>query len=810
MLGNKTMFSRASKIAIASVLFAAPGIAVAQESASNDDGGIEEIVVTAQKRAQSLQDVPMSISAISADTLRDSGATGIDGVAALVPSLALVQNNQPLAQSYRIRGLGSDPSIPTFEPSVALFIDGVYMPRTGLGVDDLVDIERVEVLKGPQSTLHGKNATAGVISVVSARPSDEFSGSLEGTLTHIEGGVNAWAYRLAGSVTGPISDNIRARVTGVWYDAEPILRNLSPGAEDSNEMKRYAVRGQVEFDLSDAITLNLTGARSEVLNSNGTDPDLFRGTGAEPSFALDNNAALNTTFGVTACPDNNPTNRITCTTNPNRSSSSSDMFSATLEADLGGATLTSISAWSQYQSALLAKDIDQVSIPIISFNDTQKGETLSQEIRLVSESGGTFEWLAGAYYLDTKFERGDRGQTPIFELLPAAALLRLSPALPAQVVNGQPGDKGFLDSRASSEYFAVYGQATYRLSDQFALTGGMRWQTESKNASLNNRATFLPNPNLPAGNPLAGINILTVSLVPAVTFPAGVPINGALPEIKDDNITWNITGNFTPNDDTLFYATFANGSKSGGHNIGFGSAVPAVRSFGAETVDHWELGGKLDLSDRRVRLAVSVFRSDYTDYQNAGFVGLQFLVNNADDVRVVGTEFEGTFKLSDNLTMNLGGAYIDAKFRKYTEGACYFGRAPDANPTPTGAFTSCDLSGNQLPLTPKWRVTSAMQYQRQTALGELYARADLNWQGKANVNSASLDPRHVQDSYAMVNARLGLRMDRGIDVSLWSSNLFDKTVVQQTGVLALFGTTSGYQNFLAAPRQIGATVRLSF
>lgn len=803
-----SMSARCSSIAMGAALLAAP-LHAQDEDASEPDEGIAEIIVTAQQREQSLQDVPMSISAISADTLRDSGAIGIVGVAALVPSLAVVQNNSPLAQSYRIRGLGSDPSIPTFEPSVALFIDGVYMPRTGLGVDDLVDVSRVEVLKGPQSTLYGKNATAGVISVVTARPGSDFSGSFEASLSHLNGGSDAWAYRLAGSITGPISEKVRARVTGVWYDADPILKNLAPGAEDTNEMRRYALRGQIEIDLSDAVLLNLTAARTEVLGSNGTDPDIFRGVAPEVSFVLDNNAGANALFGVQSCPDNNPTNRVTCTTDPNRSSSSSDMISATLEADLGGATLTSITGWSQYENRLLARDIDQVALPIIAFNDTQEGESFSQELRVVSETGGKVEWLAGAFYLDTSFERGDRGRTPIFEMLGFAPQLRLSPALPAQVVFGQPGDRGFLDSRASSEYFALYAQTKVQMGDAFAVTGGVRWQTETKDASLNNRATFTPNPNLPVGNPLAGLNLLTVSLVPAATFPGGAPINGALPQIEDDTFTWNLTGEYTPNADTLVYATYSRGAKSGGHNIGFGNAVPAVRNFGAETVNHYELGGKFDFANRRARIAVSVFRSDYDDYQNAGFVGLQFLVNNAEKVRVTGAEFEGTFRLAPGLTANLGAAYIDAEFRQYDGGACHFGRAPDRNLVGS-AFTSCSLAGQQLPLTPKVRLTGALQYEQSVSAGELYARTDLNWQDDTNVNTASLDPRNVQEAYAMVNARLGIRLNGGLDLSLWATNLFDETVVQQAGVLALFGTTSGFQNFLAAPRQIGATARFQF
>jgi iron complex outermembrane receptor protein len=807
MKQGKFRLACASSITIAVALSAAPAMA---QGASSDSDGIEEIVVTAQKRAQSLQDVPMAISAVSGDTLRDAGTIGIEGLANLVPSLATVSNNQPLAQSYRIRGLGTDPNIPTFEPSVALFIDGVYLPRTGLGVEDLVDIERIEVLKGPQSTLYGKNATAGVISVISARPASEFGGSAEASISNIEGGRNATAMRFAGSLTGPLSDRVRVRLTGVYYDAGPQFRNLTPGAEQPNEMKRYALRGQVEFDIADSVTVNLTGARSEVLDNNGTNSDWFRGTPTEPSFLLDNNAALNARFGVTACPDNNPTNRVICTTDPNRSNSTFDMASATVTADLGLATLTSITGWSQYKSGLLATDIDQVSLPLFTFRDTQKGDSFSQEVRLVSPSGGTIEWLVGGYYLDTSFERGDRGQAPMFEVQAAAPLFSIPGAPSPLIVYGQNGDKGYLDSRSSSEYFALFGQANYRFSDMFALSGGLRWQTETKKASINNRTTFTPNPGLPAGNPLAGLNFLTAVLVPSATFPAGVRINGPLPDVKDDNITWNVTGNFTPNDDTLIYASFARGTKSGGHNIGFGNAIPAQRLFGAEKVDNWELGGKFDLADRRARLAVSLFRSDYSNYQNAGFVGLQYLVNNADKVRVTGAEAEGTFLLGEGLTMNLGAAYVDAKFRKYTGGACYFGLAPNSNPTSTGAFTSCDLSGQQLPLAPKWRMTAALQYERSVSIGELYARTDLNWQGKANTNSASLDPRALQDAYALLNARLGLRLENGLDLSVWANNLTNKTVVNQSGVLSFFGTTSGYQNYLGAPRQIGATVRLEF
>lgn len=834
---------------------------------------LEEVIVTAEKRKQSLQSVPMSISAISASTLHDSGTINMQGVANMVSSLNTVQNVSPMKQSYRIRGIGSDPSIPEFEPDVALFIDGVYMPRSGLGVGDLVDVSRVEVLQGPQSTLYGKDATAGVINVVTTPPSKEFHAHIEGSLSNIEGGKNALAGRLSGSITGPLARGISARLTGVYYNQGHTFKNLDPGAGNANNMRRYAVRGQIEFDLTDNTVLNLTAAHTQVLHSDLTNPDLYLGNPSlhEAATLLDaiNNPAdpfhaLSAYFpNAKGCPDINPTNRVICTTDPYHYLGWTNMASAKLTTNLDFATLTMITAWSNYMSRTNANNIDQISLPLVSFTDTQRGDSFSQEIRLVSPSDQKFEWLAGGYFLHTGFNRGDNGKTPTFALEAAAPFIPM--ALPAatplfaglaqlgssglltnpltggalgsaaqiagKLTLGQNGDKGYINNSVDSNYYAIFGQGTVHFNHKFALTGGLRWQTETKTASLDNTTVVVPNPyfaglvneltsatnsallpsmlgtipynQIVAGtSQLAGANFLSAKLTPDA-------LSGKLPTQSKSIFTWSATASYTPTKNALFYATLAHGFKLGGENASYGNAPISSRGYKPETVNDVEVGAKLSFLDDRARIAVSLFRTIYHNYQNAGWVGLQFLVNNAQKVQAQGAEFDGDFLLIRGLTLNTGATYLDDQFIQYTNGACAFGQT-------LGANGSCDLSGKMLPLTPAWRFTSGLQYDHDVGFGDAYGRVDVSWQSKTTTNSANLDPRSVQGAYALVNLRVGLRSNDGYDISVWADNVFDETFIQQTGVLNLFGanpngtTTSGYQVYLGPPREVGITIRKDF
>jgi outer membrane receptor protein involved in Fe transport len=784
---------------------AAPDASPAAADARGSADTVETVLVTAQKREQDLQTVPLSVTALTATTMEAAGVTDMRGVSALTPSLSVNQTVGPVNQSYRIRGMGSDANIPTFEPDVALFVDGVYMPRSGLSVDDLVNVDRVEVLEGPQSTLYGKNATAGVVNVVTAAPSSDLQASLAGSLSQLDSSLNAPVYRVAGSVSGPVSDHLRIGLTAVSYNQGATYKNLQPGAPNANNMNRYAVRAVADADLWSGATLHLALSRSEIYNTRNGDADNLYYTTSPANNAFKLDSLLGPKFNVPVCPDNDPNNRVICTSSPWTNASYNNVASATLTAPVGNLTLTSITAVSHYWVKDTNGDIAQVILPVLSYNDVQKGSDFSQELRLASPTGDELEWMVGGFYEHSNFGRGDSGLAPTFTIGAAGPFVPLPAPLAAFKV-GQPGDEGFLDSTTSSNYGAIFANLTYHLSKSFSLSGGVRGQTEAKKAMVNNSYSISPaTPSLPLG-PCGAfpVNLLTVSLTPTAT-PAcpSTAINTNLNH-STSYATWNVTGQYNITDDTMAYATISRGGKSFGYNVGFGNTVPSQRQFKDEFVTDYELGAKSTLLGGRARLSAALFYEDVDNYQNAGFVGLQFLVNNAEKVTVKGAETNGTVALGYGFTLNAAATYLDAAYGTYTAGACYYGQAAN-----NGAG-GCNLSGRGLPMTPHWRTNAGLQYQHDTGLGQLYGRLDWTWQSSMYANT-NLDPRSLQSAYSLINLRLGMKLDQGLDVALWSNNVANAVYSQADYVSNLFGANDpAFQRYLGRPREFGLTVKKSF
>ena len=230
--------------AISAVISAQVGVASAQDGLR-----IEEVVVTAQKRAESLQDVSVSVSAVGADYMQDAGISDMVDVAAHVPALTVSTNSSPWNTSYRVRRIGNEGNIPTFEPDTGLFIDGAFRSKSGLGLGDLVDIERIEVLKGPQSTLYGKNVTAGVIGITTAAPSEEFYGVAEASVAE-DGALN-----VKGFVNGAIADGVYGRISLSHSERDPLVENIN--GPDADELDSYAVRGQLLLEPSDVLSIRV-------------------------------------------------------------------------------------------------------------------------------------------------------------------------------------------------------------------------------------------------------------------------------------------------------------------------------------------------------------------------------------------------------------------------------------------------------------------------------------------------------------------------------------------------------------------------
>ena len=371
---------------------------------------------------------------------------------------------------------------------------------------------------------------------------------------------------------------------------------------------------------------------------------------------------------------------------------------------------------------------------------------------------------------------------------------------------GQPGDAGFLNSKQTSDYGALFGQLTYNFNEQFSLTGGVRTQIESKRASIDNFSVISPaTPKLPLGPcGLFPVNLLTVSLTPTVGVGCPlVPINADFSHTTS-YVTWNATGAYHPNRDTMVYLTVSRGGKSFGYNIGFGNTPASQRQFQDEQVTNYEVGVKSTLFEGRAQVAASGFYSEEQNYQNAGFVGLQFLVDNAELVTVRGFEANGNFAFGHGVTGNAGATYVDAVYDKYTGGSCFFGEASN------NGRGGCDLSGRGLPLTPHWRTNLGVQYKHPVPVGEVYSRVDWNWQSSMLANT-NLDPRSLQPGYSLVNLRLGVTTAKGLDVSVWGNNVFNTTYSQADYVSNLFGANDpAFQRYLGRAREYGVTVRQSF
>jgi iron complex outermembrane receptor protein len=813
MARTTTLLSCVSALALfqASVAFAADAPAAqapaqgATPAAAASGDALETVVVTAQKREQNLQKVPMSVTALTATTLQQAGVTDMHAVSNLVPSLSVSQTIGPVNQSYRIRGMGSDANIPTFEPDVALFVDGVYMPRSGLSVDDLADVARIEVLEGPQSTLYGKNATAGVVNVVTQGPTRHWTGSIEGSISDLDSSISAPVYRAAGTISGPINDSLRFRLSAVTYNQGDSYKNLFPGAPNANDMNRYSVRGVVDADLPGGSTLRLALSRSQMYNTRNGDPDNLYYTTSPPNhaYALDTNPILASKFGIQACPDNDPNDRVICTSSPWNDSAFNNTGSATLDVPIGRLKLTSITAASNYRVDDKNGDIAQVLLPLLSYNDIQKGNDFSQELRLASPAGDKVEWLIGGFYDHSIFSRGDDGQQPTFIVGPAGPYVPLGSTLPLSAIKvGQPGDEGFLNSRERSDYGALFGNLTWHVTDKITLSGGVRGQIDSKHASVDNSYSVTPTKTaVPCGYPLG---LITISLTPTQTPSCpGTAINSNFSH-SDSYVTWNTTGEYHFTNETMAYASVSRGEKGFGYNIGFGNALPSQRQFQNESVYDYEVGLKSTFLDGRARIAASLFYTLEDNYQAAGFVGLQFLVNNAAKVTVKGAEVNGSFALGHGFTLDGAANYVDAVYTDYVGGQCYFGEAAN-----NGAG-GCNLSGMGLPMTPHWRTNVGLQYRTPVSLGSLYARADWAWQSSMYADT-NLDPRSLQSAYSLVNLRVGVDMSNGVGLALWANNVANTTYSQADYVSNLFGQGDpAYQRFLGRPREFGATVKKTF
>jgi iron complex outermembrane recepter protein len=667
----------------------------AEEDAVPDQG---EIIVTATRREQQLSDVPLAVSAIGGEALERSGVTDLRALNQLAPSLIVSGATSESNFTARIRGIGTVGENPGLESSVALFIDGVYRSRTGVGLSELGEIERVEVLRGPQGTLFGRNASAGLLNVVTKKPAFDFGAYGAATYGNYD------YLRLEGGVTGPIAgETVAAKIEGVYMKRDGFVKQVTPGEPDVNDRDRYLIRGQLLFQPNSDLSIRLIGDYSK--RNENCCAGLFlnpvrslsrinpAGSGAQNVAQGPNTLApLLTVLGANYqfAPSDQQYVRRTATTPgfPYRADSTDYGFSGELNWDLGGANLTSITAYRNYHYTQ-GQDADFNALDLLHRTDEDRVfKTFTQELRLQGEAfDGRLDWLVGGYYADEKlFQDQDLKYGADYErfanCLVAAALAPtlVNPAsatcsnLPAATF---PGYQGFAAGipgllapsnrisntgverntfNQSSRNYAFFTHEIFEIiPDKLTLAAGIRYTNERKqlrstvNFSNNLCNNILASPFQALSTAVCSINSTAIGLTSASPGTTR----------KEDEWTGTVNLSFKPIDDLLIYASYSKGYKAGGYNLDTaafdktcsttaGSAAqnaacaallarPANTPFNgrpeasdlqfdAEKVDAYEVGIKFD--GRQVDVNIAAFRQEFDNFQLNTFNGLTFEVTN--------------------------------------------------------------------------------------------------------------------------------------------------------------------------------------
>ncbi len=758
-----------------------------QETA--DDGAAsDEIIVTAQKREENLQNIPLAVSVVGGEQLANSGALNLENAQTLVPSLNFRKSGTTLNQALFLRGVGTINFSIAAEPSVAAVLDGVVLSRAGEGFTDLFDVERIEVLRGPQGTLFGKNASAGVVSIVTKRPTDKFEGIVEATLA--EGGE----YRGRATVNLPMGENVRSRFTGFYGSYDGNIRNVTLN-RDVNGYKHYGFRGAIEADMGENITLTLRGDWRKA-----KDDCCAEIIGTAPT-----NAALTALSGTNINGDRTRKIAQNLVTSTNEKS-----WGVSLQADLdlGGHALTSITSYRGWDNVEIRDgdwlDRAYVGIPQLHDIGPQKSKTFTQELRIASPTGQFLEYVLGAYYSKAD---SDRTFTRNVIQCPTSPATTPNPPVPCGAA-GAPAittPAGTANFGSVFKNFAVFGQATLNISDELRLVGGLRW-TQDKLDVYHIRRTTLAGPGIQPNFDAGVYNNGLIATLPATGFIAG-PSNGVpfTTNTKNDNVSGKVAVQLDLTDNVMAYASYTRGYKGPAYNIFYNLTTVGAGVIAPETVNSYEGGLKTSFLDGAAIFNIAVYSARYKNYQanNPDIVANQVVtrLTNAGTVGTSGFELDMLLRPSRNFTVSGGLAYTDAHVVAF--------RLP-----PGGTAAQLIPAGTPLANAPRWKASLGTNYNWVTGG---FANVEIGVQMAMQSDqiydfSPALATRLAStvDGYATFDANVAI-VDPGDAwrVSLFVKNLFDKSFASSI----VSGGPGGSFRYIIpreADRYFGITARFNF
>lgn len=694
-----------------------PLVAQAQTPGSNASNLLEELVVTARKREQNLQAIGAGVSLLSGREIAQAQLRGADDLGNLIPALNVQASSGPSTSSFNIRGIGTRTFSPGVEPSVSTMLDGVVMGRSGMAFFDLVDVERVEVLRGPQGTLYGKNASGGVIHVITSDPAPEFEGRVSATA------IEENEYRLNGTVSGPITDSLGYRLTGSIVDDGGFSKNVFEGTR-VNGTENYNLRGKLLWNVNEDVELLWVSDYSQ----SECECTLLSIRGVLESPNQQN--YLDQLFPVVPSASNQDVNNDQLTFSDIEASG----HSLTINWELENHVLTSISAYRDWSSEGIV-DLDNLPTNPIALSfpgpPASDQDQFSQEIRLASSPKTWGSYVVGAYYFEQDIESTSRVVTSL-----------LAPFVPPTT--------RIASTEVGIENLALFGEINFNVMDNLELILGGRYTQDD----INYNTEVIGTDNL--------------------VFP---PDGQASDSLDDSDFSEKIALQWSVDDQRMLYASYVAGYKG----PAFDTSLVARDSFvKPETSDAWEAGLKSSWFDGRLVLNIAAFYAEYKDFQAEASVDDNiddqlpgnFLVVNAGEVTTKGLELEFISRPTDEWALTGGIAYTDGTIEEFPGGNCSGGQKFRGE-CPQGFQ---DLSGGELPYTPKWKLNLASSYTLpgekrsfDTILGaNLRAQSDILYE-------LSQDEFTRQDAYAIVDLSAGIKgRDRPYTLTVFVKNVFDQ------------------------------------
>ena len=738
--------------AYAQVAASPADVSSAQAPSVAEQGFSDEIVVTAQRREESLQDVPISINAFSANQLQELRIDRPAEIAALAPGTFVSGSRGDQNPIFSIRGLSLNDTFSNNNPTVGIYFDEVIQPFTPMLGFQMFDLARVEVLKGPQGTLYGRNTTGGAINFISRRPSDV----LEGYATASYSRFNR--FELEAAVGGPIADTLSFRLSAKATEQTGGWQTNALTGEEIGDVSRASARAQLLWTPTPALDVLLKGT----ISKDNSDQQLREhvgyyagafGAGGFCAPALAGRRDEGPCVDFLGYFDPTEDRRTVENSAIYGYRSNADAWDLTLigNYDLGGATLTSVTGYNSFDR-VAGDDSDGAALIELDSRFTDKIRSFTQEVRLTSDNNSPLSWVGGLFYS--------------WDEIDGATLQALDDHIFRTRV-----DTRFIQT---TESYAAFGQATYSLTEALRLTAGLRYTHETK-----------------------GFVYDSVDLDPFGTTSLPTPVAGIVDELSEDNLSGKIGIDYDVTRNILLYASASRGFKSGGYKAAIAFNPEELVPFGGETVDAFEAGAKTTLGGGRLVLNFAGFYYDWHDFQALVTEirsGINVIVlSNAGDARVYGGEFDAQYRATDRLQLRASASLMDSKITN-------FNNAPG----------SPDFTGNTLANSPDFSFSGSVRWElpiQGNGWGS-YVLGDASYRSRIYYSLANR-LQNSQDGYWLANARVAVAADDGAwEAALFARNIFNKLYVSQS--YDNWGGIFPSQNFLGDPVTYGASITIRY